>query len=600
MSFAVSKIKILMSVAADNNVSEQLVPFTYKMLVRPETRDPPFDANSKVNSPFYTGDVRYPRSWESLPWQEMYLLFFDRDNFVKKVSKYVDMNKSAMKPKPENKEWMQETEINNIMIMLNCLFPIHPQSNLALSNNFENVVLGKQNKRILTDFKPVHALFGIFNFMKSFGTSAASENTPAAAPVPLSKMDFFLQYNDNRYAIKNVEWLNDVTTHSPYKNFIVDYRKVPDINLILKTLEEKTALLIDSIKDKDLMKSLYDDAKKQIDNAQPPIKDGDLMVKILEELLNNGSSLSGKEAAQKVIEFQDLIDRLNLSSINPYGFSANSPAPNSDRDGKSKTDKLKLNMIFHDKQQEFYNNNLKISAIAVLASLKAKAFAERKILMRLSDVQLDGSPEKKTNIDINSFIKKNFADSVDANDKLLQSIANVYWPRRRSTNAALYDLIDTIRLSKWTKENEWQQTMFSKVYDRFFSSNVSTEKMIPVAEDPEFKDFMPLMFAGVDTINPSSKEGNANQPNTQSFGETLEIEIKIDLLRQGFENKKCAYDDAMVSRDYQQLVDPNGRIRQFGDNKLRKFEPIQTEKKQTKKKVRGGSGHRRKTSKHFT
>lgn len=506
----IAKIRLNLSISANNNVSNTI--FSYNMLSPPETtRKPALDSNP--SSPYYTNHVRYPSKLQSEPWQDTYAFFFNRDVFKTRVYAFATADPAAYIPdsKVQVQEWLKDTEQNNIMIMLRCLFRISEQSGQALSDSYHSDILNETNPRVLSDINPVDSVFA---FMRDFGYS--SEPT---------KRDFFMKVGGSeKMAIAEVKWLNDIASHPVYSEFIKSYNEA--IQSIKKSSSSREVDQYNESIQK-LNKTLNDrtTVNALIDQLKTPYKTSEQ----IKNILNNLKLKTDYEAAKLIVEIQDLISAQERSIY---------------QSTSSDSEDSKYDKVFLPKGKTSFKNDLYIPAIKVFAGNVVMNFIENHTIMYLSDKQRDGSPEKKSIIDRNTHIEKFFKAIFNYNNKLINTLNDVSLPKRKTSNAKLYKLIDDIKFSN--PINESDRNVLNVVYNKYVSSYIKGG-ILP----PENNIYM---YSGVDEINPEKKDDNPDNKNDES-NQSYEICVLVNLVKPDTLIKQCEYRDVRMAEEFRSLID---------------------------------------------
>lgn len=172
--------------------------------------------------PYFTKNIKYPKSLERADWKTKYEFFFNRQVFLDKLNKQIELYESSfIKPvtikdaeaEREYYETVQDIEKENVMITLRCLFPIPEVFGKTLKNTYDHVLTSTGNERVVKDINVLSTL-NIFGFMYKFGI------------VKKEKQEYFINIGGKRYMVDNVIWENDLVNHPVYKKFLLAQRNV--------------------------------------------------------------------------------------------------------------------------------------------------------------------------------------------------------------------------------------------------------------------------------------------------------------------------------------------------------------------------------------
>ena len=172
--------------------------------------------------PYFTKNIKYPKSLERADWKTKYEFFFNRQIFLDKLNKQIELDESSfIKPvtikdaeaEREYYETVQDIEKENVMITLRCLFPIPEVFGKTLKNTYDHVLTSSGNERVFKDINVLSTL-NIFGFMYKFGI------------VKKEKQEYFINIGGKRYMVDNVIWENDLVNHPVYKKFLLAQRNV--------------------------------------------------------------------------------------------------------------------------------------------------------------------------------------------------------------------------------------------------------------------------------------------------------------------------------------------------------------------------------------
>lgn len=172
--------------------------------------------------PFFTKNIKYPKSLERADWRTKYEFFFNRQVFLDKLNKQIELEESSFIKQVTTKdveaerkyyEKVQDIEKENVMITLRCLFPIPEVFGKTLKNTYDHVLISTGNERVFKDINVLSTL-NIFGFMYKFGI------------VKKEKQEYFINIGGKSYMVDNVVWENDLVNHPVYKRFLLAQRNV--------------------------------------------------------------------------------------------------------------------------------------------------------------------------------------------------------------------------------------------------------------------------------------------------------------------------------------------------------------------------------------
>ncbi len=648
-SIHVGKIRIMLDLSRDNVVKNE--ELTYAWLVpADQSLSKPQNLSPNADYPYFTSEVRYPKSFERWKWPQKHLFFFDRGTFLvtlKSVAEEFPEMFVQNVPPSEVAQWQRETEIQNVMTMLRCLIPVANKVDVALADSYSVDILRRPNLRVVWDIDIASSVTNALAFTQLFGYQL---------PKVLPDTDVRLKINGVEYVIHSVKWKNDVQSHEVYSNFIRDYNKTGEFKVgkfeslwkgyvdaldnnlrtmhsqlskLIRDIESQMELLkndgdkslqanIESVKNK-LMLIITRPLKKeaqQLDSATHYVKSiaGAAAVTLHADMVDvlgptravtlaassssaSGSGAdeqypkkSGRDAAELIVAIQDIIDTQSIVR-SALQFQA-------DRTAGSRDENKGLFFFKTVDSQEFFKKFLYLPAVAVRGSEKMLKFVKNRVIMRLDNKQLDGSPEKKTVVQINEFIRaNNISEIVETNNRLLETLTKVSAPVRRSSNATLYALINRIKLGRWPTQldahDRAQLGVFEEIYRTYLAPDATMQPSDYVLQ---------YMYCGVDEVNAprdatgvapaaaaATDVGNAGglplplppppagavvggATDGSSGGDRplYEIYVKVDVVR----DQTCAHTDQQLTNELKAHLDP---VKHGPDNRdyalYRKMEP---------------------------
>jgi len=231
--FPVSVLYIQIDTNTGTNGESVIQLFKRSMIKMPKMDTPPLLTSEY---PFFTKNVRYPKSMENQDWKSKYEFFFNRELFMDRLRKEIDENPISYKEKltsndesesQELYEWMKKTEMHNIMVTLRALFPIPELFGKVLKNSYKHILRNGINTRISNDID-IRNVANIFGFMYKFGI------------MNKEKEEYFINIGGKRYEVDDVIWENDVVNHPIYKQFLNSQRSTyEEVEKSAPEVEEK-------------------------------------------------------------------------------------------------------------------------------------------------------------------------------------------------------------------------------------------------------------------------------------------------------------------------------------------------------------------------
>ena len=215
--FPVSALYIQLDTNTGANGESNIQLFKRSMIKMPKMDTPP---QLTSEYPFFTKNVRYPKSIENDDWKKKYEFFFNRVMFMDRLREEIEHNpgsyKESLTSKDESEskqlyEWMQETETHNVMVTLRAIFPIPEVFGKAMKNSYDHILKNESNLRIGSDIN-IRSVANIFGFMYKFGIASKE------------KEEYFINIEGKRYEVDDVVWENDLINHPVYKSFLNSQR----------------------------------------------------------------------------------------------------------------------------------------------------------------------------------------------------------------------------------------------------------------------------------------------------------------------------------------------------------------------------------------
>ena len=242
--FPVSTLYIQLDTNTGANGEGSIQLFKRSMIKMPKMDTPPLLTSEY---PFFTKNVRYPKSIENDDWKDKYEFFFNRQLFMDRLRTEIEMNPECYKEKLTSKddesdakklyEWMQETEKHNIMVTLRAIFPIPEVFGKAMKNSYEHILKNESNLRISNDIN-IRSVVNIFGFMYKFGIASKE------------KEKYFINISGKRFEVNDVIWENDLINHPIYKAFLNSQRSTyEEVEKSAPEVEEKYDVYMQKLND---------------------------------------------------------------------------------------------------------------------------------------------------------------------------------------------------------------------------------------------------------------------------------------------------------------------------------------------------------------
>ena len=247
------------------NESDKAILFKRSMLKMPKMNISPVLTSE---FPFFTRNVRYPESIQTLEWRKRYEFFFNKELFISKLKQEaIDNPRNFLKrvETEKDQEWIIKTEKHNVMVTLRALFPIPEAFGKALDNSYD-MLIKKTNNRVIRDIN-IRSAMNIFGFMYKFGIANKEME------------EYFVNIDGKRYMVDNIIWENDLLNHPIYRSFLKSqretYEKVEnsifEVNDKFKIIIEKLNSDLQNMLDKDYIQTdffLYSKATSPRDSPR--------------------------------------------------------------------------------------------------------------------------------------------------------------------------------------------------------------------------------------------------------------------------------------------------------------------------------------------
>jgi hypothetical protein len=196
-------------------------------------------------------------------------------------------------------------------------------------------------------------------------------------------------------------------------------------------------------------------------------------------------------------------------------------------------------------------------SVKLKGSLIVQDFVVNNTPMKLNDSPPSANDKKTeeeepaSNREIAQFIELEYRNAYNLNNKLANSVNNIYEPARKTSNQKLYCLLRQIKTGILPEECNYlndkervDASVFKRVYDYYFSEY----------PDPStFRQIEPFLYTGVDQVR-STDTGE----NSKSSGTTQEICVRLDLVEADkFENASrapCKLFDQTIANEYKFLT----------------------------------------------
>ena len=285
--FPVSALYIQLDTNAGPNGTSEIHLFKRSMIKMPKMNTQPILTSEY---PFFTKNVRYPRSIERKDWKTKYEFFFNRVLFIDRLKKEIknnpnlDIYRERLKSKRTDKdeelyEWMKETEMHNIMVTLRALFPIPEVFGKALKSSYDHILNNNSNSRVAWDVN-IKSATNIFGFMYKFGIANKE------------KEEYFINVGGKRYSVDDVIWENDLVNHPVYNKFLKSQRETyEEVEKSLQDVEEKyegyLQKLNDDLTDMKTKEQFHTDFFKYSEDCVEDCKSDENVIAFLKKIKNS-------------------------------------------------------------------------------------------------------------------------------------------------------------------------------------------------------------------------------------------------------------------------------------------------------------------------
>jgi hypothetical protein len=548
--FPVSSLYIQLDTNTGPNGESKIQLFKRGMIKMPKMDTPPILTN---DFPFFTKNVRYPKSIENESWRKKYEFFFNRDLFIERLRKHIDTSPESYKEsltsknKSESDElykWSKETEMNNIMITLRAIFPIPEVFGKALKNSFQHILKQESNSRVIWDIDVRNSL-NIFGFMYKFGIANKE------------KEDYFINIDGKRFIVDDVLWENDLINHPIYNKFLMAQRETyEEVSKSVKDVDDKYENyaedliqdLVNELSKKDkgsnieLLRNNVEERSKDIDprsfGGSDRIKVSNEIIKKLTFITTNGIKWIETNRG-KVAETFITIEEY----MSDYAKSIKSSS--------------KPSRIFMDGDSATYYDKMLDKSVKVSASRRVSAFAEKLIPLKLTNKNVDGTDITPIAARINKYIEEYFPTETSINNNLVNSVNLVYEPNRKTSNKKLYDKLKQFKFGISNESSEEQSNIFEKIYNKY----ISIKHIIFDAEtNIKIED---CIYTGVDEVKPSSLENTKESNEPKIKRNVQEVYVRLDLVNadslEKVNRSSCKLLDKDLEQEFTYLIDPRNK-----------------------------------------
>lgn len=550
-TFTVSTLYIQLDTNTGENGERNIQLFKRSMIKMPKMFKQPILTSEY---PFFTKDVRYPKTIESADWKTKYEFFFNREIFRKKMIKITEKNKNDSKEgfKINNSpsldelyEWTQITEKHNIMVTLRALFPIPEAFGKILKQSFEDILKNKMNSRVIWDVN-VQSATNIFGFMYKFGIIRKEHE------------EYFINIGGKRYEVNDVIWENDIVNHPVYNEFLLSYREpYKDVESSSTTVEES-----------------YSTFSKKLTNELTKINPTEIRNRIITKtdvnstnhiVANYNTNIDRKNTARRIADkFKELSSSTELSNPADIIISIKEYIDNHNKIYNSESIS-----VFMDADDERIFDRLLKMAIEVRASSIVLDFIKKNIPMNLSDKKLDGTDVSPITQRINKYIRDYFGTEANLNNRLFTYANNVLEPIRKSSNKDLYKLLQLFKFGDEVMKHDYGATdedieeyriALDQIYEKYISLQIDTPVLSNHRNYDDINakvDINKYLYTGVDEVK---SESGKNTETTQLKTNAQEIYVRFDLIdADAFEKtgkSSCKLFDKELEQDFMYLADP--------------------------------------------
>jgi hypothetical protein len=195
---------------------------------------------------------------------------------------------------------------------------------------------------------------------------------------------------------------------------------------------------------------------------------------------------------------------------------------------------------------------------------------------------IDGTKETETNKLVDRKMRELYGPILKQSEELANSVENVYTPKRKTSNAQLFELIELIKgkKKKGQETNDKSKShVFEKIYRKYFAKRTMNYPLV---------ELKPYMYTGVDTtITPpqvrEEKDENKKIEDPGISKEFSEIYVRMNILDKDNYDKgsksQCKLKEDILTNELHYLLDMDSmaHLNPFRDYRLLE-EYIQSEK----------------------
>jgi len=185
-TFIINKLSVQLDVNT-NVAGSNTVQLTSKLIVLSNDEEDPIDRNKLETFPYITPDYKYPDTLYSLPYNEIVLFFFNKQQFKDTMDVMIANTESV----PNKGDYFK----SNVMTMLELLFP----TKFPVIND-------------------IHKSTDIINKQLSSRPFFFNVFTPR-------RFSYLQLKPGTEYTVKKVVWLNDILNHPLYNDLIAQYNE---------------------------------------------------------------------------------------------------------------------------------------------------------------------------------------------------------------------------------------------------------------------------------------------------------------------------------------------------------------------------------------
>lgn len=358
------------------------------------------------------------------------------------------------------------------------------------------------------------------------------------------------QSDFDKYLLSTKESTNETELHDEIKlELIKDYVK---LNKQEAELENDKKIdywnSLPSVKQKGIVKQMTDDLKNPDtiegmiamaeNNQQSAIKYKDSRNAAFEPILEKLNAMNDIQAA----ETRDDADNIATIILSLHNI-------NSQFDGSVRYALGEYDTLFE---------SLVELAINVKAGLMAYQFVNDQKAMNLKPRQSDGKKENVVHRKLVEAVNLKFSKEVEINDKLSNSVNNIYEPLRKTSNAQLYCMLQNFKTGQLPADcdlpesGELDTSVFNRIYEFYLSEYLDRRS---------FRSIQDYLYVGVDQIQVqgSSSGDDDKKSAASSTGKSYEIYVRVDLVdADTFEKAPraaCGLYDKIITEEFKNLTD---------------------------------------------